>query len=123
MTRKTSRLKLPTVTPASPPWPCGHAPASTFGAFVDIGIKETALVHVSEMSDAFVKDPMDVLKVGDTREFRVVSLDPVRRRIGLSLKSPRAGSVPGAQRTWWPPPQVSDTAYNPFAELLKKKRK
>ena len=57
-----------------------------FGAFVDIGIKETALVHVSEMSDAFVKDPMDVLKVGDAREFRVISLDPVRRRIGLEAE-------------------------------------
>ena len=39
-----------------------------FGAFVEIGIKESALIHVSEMSDRFVKDPMDVLKVGDVRE-------------------------------------------------------
>ena len=58
-----------------------------FGAFVDIGIKESALIHVSEMSDRFVKDPMEVLKVGDIREFRIISLDTVRRRIGLSLKS------------------------------------
>jgi uncharacterized protein len=58
-----------------------------FGAFVEIGIKESALIHVSEMSDRFVKDPMEVLKVGDVREFRIISLDPVRRRIGLSLKS------------------------------------
>jgi uncharacterized protein len=94
-----------------------------FGAFVDIGIKETALVHVSEMSDRFVKDPLDVLKVGDTREFRVVSLDPVRRRIGLSLKSPERERSPAPRERRGPTPQVSDTAYNPFAELLKNKRK
>jgi uncharacterized protein len=58
-----------------------------FGAFVDIGIKESALIHVSEMSDRFVKDPMEALKVGDVREFRIISLDPTRKRIGLSLKS------------------------------------
>jgi protein Tex len=58
-----------------------------FGAFVEIGIKESALIHVSEMSDRFVKDPMDALKVGDVREFRIISIDPARKRIGLSLKS------------------------------------
>ena len=67
-----------------------------FGAFVDIGIKESALIHVSEMSDRFVKDPMEVLKVGDVREFRIISLDPVRRRIGLSLKG-EGRSAAGAQ--------------------------
>jgi uncharacterized protein len=58
-----------------------------FGAFVDLGIKETALVHISELSDAYVKDPMDVIKVGDVFEFRIISLDLDRRRIGLSRKS------------------------------------
>lgn len=58
-----------------------------FGAFVDLGIKESALLHVSEMSDRFVDDPMDVLKVGDVRDFRIISLDETRRRIGVSLKS------------------------------------
>lgn len=58
-----------------------------FGAFVDIGIKESALIHVSEMSDRFVKDPLEVLKVGDVKEFRIISLDLARKRIGLSLKS------------------------------------
>jgi protein Tex len=62
-----------------------------FGAFVEIGIKESALIHVSEMSDRFVKDPMEVLKVGDVREFRIISIDPVRKRIGLSLKSGQKG--------------------------------
>jgi uncharacterized protein len=58
-----------------------------FGAFVDLGIKETALVHISEMSDAFVKDPLDAVKVGDILEFRIISLDKDRKRIGLSRKT------------------------------------
>ena len=57
-----------------------------FGAFVDIGLKETALVHISEMSDHFVKDPLAAVKVGEVMEFRIVSLDAERRRIGLSRK-------------------------------------
>jgi uncharacterized protein len=58
-----------------------------FGAFVDLGIKETALVHVSELSDHFVKDPLELVKVGDVLEFTIISLDTDRRRIGLSRKT------------------------------------
>ncbi|MDR1277798.1 MAG: RNA-binding transcriptional accessory protein [Treponema sp.] len=58
-----------------------------FGAFVDLGIKESALLHISEMSDHFVKDPLDTVKVGDVLEFRILSLDRDRRRIGLTRKS------------------------------------
>jgi uncharacterized protein len=58
-----------------------------FGAFVDLGIKETALVHISELSDHFVKDPLEVVKVGDVLEFTILSLDTDRRRIGLSRKT------------------------------------
>ena len=58
-----------------------------FGAFVDIGLHETALIHVSELSDSFVSDPMDVIKVGDIKEFTILSLDRDRMRISLSLKS------------------------------------
>ncbi|AEF80986.1 helix-hairpin-helix domain-containing protein [Leadbettera azotonutricia] len=61
-----------------------------FGAFVDLGIKETALVHISELSDHFIKDPMDLVKVGDVLEFRIISLDNDRRRIGLSRKTERS---------------------------------
>ncbi|MDA8410280.1 MAG: Tex family protein [Treponema sp.] len=149
-----------------------------FGAFIDIGIKESALIHVSEMSDRFVKDPLEVLKVGDVKEFRIISLDIARKRIGLSLKSeggqrggqggatqsgnrgvperpaPQAGnrgdrpsfdgrSAPPRQRegvagsgsrgprpekSWEPrreKPSAEDdgTTYNPFAELLKNRKK
>ena len=58
-----------------------------FGAFVDIGLHETGLIHISELSDTFVKDPMDVIKVGDVKEFTILALDKDRRRISLSLKS------------------------------------
>ena len=61
-----------------------------FGAFVDIGLHETGLVHLSEMSDSFVENPMDVVKVGDVFEFTIIQLDVDRRRIGLSLKSDAA---------------------------------
>ena len=64
-----------------------------FGAFVDLGIKETALVHISEMSNDFVKDPMNMVKVGDVFEFRIISLDMDRRRIGLSRKTQPPASV------------------------------
>ena len=58
-----------------------------FGAFVDIGLHETALIHVSELSDSFVSDPMEVIKVGDIKEFTIIALDKDRMRISLSLKS------------------------------------
>lgn len=61
-----------------------------FGAFVDIGLHETGLVHLSEMSDNYVENPMDVVKVGDVHEFTIIQLDVDRRRIGLSLKSDAA---------------------------------
>ena len=61
-----------------------------FGAFVDIGLHETGLIHVSELSDSFVKDPMEVCKVGDVHEFTIIGLDMDRRRISLSLKSDAA---------------------------------
>ncbi|MDE6718480.1 MAG: RNA-binding transcriptional accessory protein, partial [Treponemataceae bacterium] len=46
-----------------------------FGAFVDIGLHETGLIHISELSDNFVSDPMDVIKVGDVKDFTIIDLD------------------------------------------------
>jgi uncharacterized protein len=106
-----------------------------FGAFVDIGIKESALIHISELSDRFVRDPMEVLKVGDVREFRIISIDTARRRIGLSLKAApkpeRHGSAPkrvvvrkaAAASNGGPRREDEGMTYNPFAELLKNRRK
>jgi uncharacterized protein len=70
-----------------------------FGAFVDIGLKETALVHISELSDHFVKDPMDTVKVGDVLEFTIISLDRDRRRISLSRRRPATVSPGNAGNT------------------------
>lgn len=66
-----------------------------FGAFVDIGLHETGLIHVSELSDNFVSDPMEVVKVGDVFEFTIIALDKDRRRISLSLKSDAASRIGG----------------------------
>jgi uncharacterized protein len=56
-----------------------------FGAFVDIGLKNDGLVHISRMSKSFVKNPMDVVTVGDIVDVWVVSVDVERERVGLSL--------------------------------------
>lgn len=58
-----------------------------FGAFVDIGIKETALLHISEMSDTYVSNPGEIVKVGDIIEAKIMEIDPVRKRVSLSLKT------------------------------------
>jgi uncharacterized protein len=58
-----------------------------FGAFVDIGIKENGLLHISEMSDRFVESALDELKVGQEVKVRVLGIDMDRRRISLSCKS------------------------------------
>jgi len=57
-----------------------------FGAFVDIGVKQDGLVHVSQMADKFVKNPMEIVSVGDVVDVRVTSIDLERGRIGLSMK-------------------------------------
>ena len=66
--------------------PCVVTNVTAFGAFVDIGIHEHGLIHVSQLSDNYVSDPSKVLKVHQQLEARVISVDPERRRIGLSLK-------------------------------------
>jgi uncharacterized protein len=110
-----------------------------FGAFVDLGIKETALLHISEMSDSYVADPMSAVKVGDVKECTIIALDPDRRRISLSLKKPRTDTNPREKEVSGTPKRVvarrdgerekpreryqgSDdgTKYNPFAGLLGK---
>ena len=57
-----------------------------FGAFVDIGVHQDGLVHISQLADSFVKDPMDVVKVQQRVRVRVMEVDIPRKRIGLSMK-------------------------------------
>jgi len=57
-----------------------------FGAFVDIGVKQDGLVHISQLADRYVRDPLDVVGVGDVVEVRVIGVDLQRGRIALSMK-------------------------------------
>lgn len=57
-----------------------------FGAFVDIGVKNDGLVHISQLSDKFIKHPMDVVSVGDTVKVKIISIDYDKHRVGLTMK-------------------------------------
>jgi len=60
---------------------------AAFGAFVDIGVHQDGLVHVSQLADRFVKDPREVVKAGDVVKVRVVEVDIARKRIALTMRS------------------------------------
>jgi uncharacterized protein len=123
---------------------------ANFGAFVDIGVHQDGLVHVSQLADGFVKDPYAVVKAGQIVKVRVLEVDLPRKRIGLTMRSgaaaprpqgeqaPRAQAPPrpqgppvrgGAQapqparppRPQAPPPQpAAKTAFAAAFEKLKK---
>ena len=57
-----------------------------FGAFVDIGVKHDGLVHISEMSEKFVKNPSDIVSVGDIVKVKVIGIDNERQKVKLSMK-------------------------------------
>ena len=61
-----------------------------FGVFVDLGVHQDGLVHISEITDKFIRHPSDVLKVGQVVKVRVIGVDKKRNRIALSMKSPSA---------------------------------
>lgn len=67
---------------------------AAFGAFVDIGVHQDGLVHVSQLADRFVKDAHEVVKAGDVVKVRVVEVDIPRKRIGLSMRKDGEGSAP-----------------------------
>jgi uncharacterized protein len=72
---------------------------TAFGAFVDVGVHQDGLVHVSELAHRFVKDPAEVVKTGDRVKVKVIKLEKDRRRIGLSIKQasdPPRGAPPSA---------------------------
>ncbi len=112
---------------------------TAFGAFVDVGVHQDGLVHVSQLCDRFVKDPSDVVKVGDKLSVKVMEVDLVRKRIALSARTDAkpaarvAGDAPqgrptGGGRERRPPartpslnerqqPAGPQFSYNPFANL------
>ena len=57
-----------------------------FGAFVDIGVKHDGLVHISQLSNNFVKNPSDVVSVGDIVKVKVIGIDMERQKVQLSMK-------------------------------------
>ena len=59
---------------------------TNFGAFVDIGVHQDGLVHISALSDQFVRDPRDVVKTGQVVKVKVMEVDLPRQRIGLSMR-------------------------------------
>ena len=99
---------------------------TAFGAFVDIGVHQDGLVHVSELSDNFVTDPAAVVKAGDRLMVTVIGVDRARQRISLSAKSkPTVGSASGGDapagrrgpRTSFAPSSGGGFSCNPFANL------
>ena len=102
---------------------------TAFGAFVDIGVHQDGLVHLSELSDNYVSDASSVVKAGDRLQVTVIGVDLARGRISLSAKSkPTIGAAPGGgaarpsggrprQRTSFAPSSGSGFSCNPVANL------
>ncbi|WP_163782357.1 Tex family protein [Myxococcus vastator] len=67
---------------------------TAFGAFVDVGVHQDGLVHVSQISTRFVKDPSEVVKVGDRLTVRVLTVDLARKRLALSVRAVQEGGAP-----------------------------
>ena len=57
-----------------------------FGVFVDIGVHQDGLVHISQITDKYIKHPLDVLSIGDIVEVKIISIDIPRKRIGLTMR-------------------------------------
>jgi uncharacterized protein len=105
---------------------------TAFGAFVDVGVHQDGLVHVSKLADRFVRDPKEVVKVGDRIQVRVMEVDLQRKRISLSAKkddrpdsqsatsSPKQNQGQPRGQSNRPTREKEKTfANNPFANLLK----
>ncbi|MCP4599530.1 MAG: RNA-binding transcriptional accessory protein [Proteobacteria bacterium] len=104
---------------------------TAFGAFVDVGVHQDGLVHISQLADRFIKDPAEVVKVGDEIQVRVLDVDLERKRISLSARSgapapkqskkidrpkPHHNSSKDRQE---PEKKQKKFSFNPFADLLK----
>jgi uncharacterized protein len=86
---------------------------TAFGAFVDVGVHQDGLVHISEMADRFVKDPREVVKAGDVVKVRVKEVDVNRKRIGLTMKS---GAIDKSNAPSRPPPAAKPVTARRGAE-------
>ncbi|HEX8961649.1 MAG TPA: Tex family protein [Rhodocyclaceae bacterium] len=98
---------------------------TNFGAFVDIGVHQDGLVHVSALSNKFVKDPHTVVKAGDVVKVKVLEVDVARKRIALTMRltdeaKPREASAPAARRNAPPPRREAPPANNAMAAAFAK---
>ncbi|KQP60831.1 Tex family protein [Methylobacterium sp. Leaf112] len=103
---------------------------TAFGAFVDVGVHQDGLVHISMLADRFVKDPRDVVKPGDVVQVRVVEVDPNRKRIALSMRSDDADTsrpgrreerpAPARMQAAPPPPRAGAEPGGAMAEALRR---
>jgi len=106
---------------------------ANFGAFVDIGVHQDGLVHISHLADSFVKDPRQVVKAGDVVKVKVLEVDAPRKRIALSMKSDAPVTVsretrsqeaprsrPQGQRSTGKPRQEIPQASGAMADALSK---
>ncbi len=104
---------------------------AAFGAFVDIGVHQDGLVHVSQLADKFVKDPHEVVKAGDVVKVRVVEVDVARKRIALSMRKdidtsaprerPRDPPVRANQRPPQEAPRSTGSLGDRLSEAMRKK--
>ncbi|WP_201545129.1 Tex family protein [Psychrobacter sp. H7-1] len=90
-----------------------------FGCFVDVGVHQDGLVHISEMANDFVEDPMNLVKPGDIVSVRVISIDAKRNRIGFSMKSEDAAS---AKRATSPQRSTDKNAENAVTKPAKARK-
>jgi protein Tex len=104
---------------------------AAFGAFVDVGVHQDGLVHISALSKTFVKDPREVVKPGDIVKVKVLEVDKARKRIALTMRlddpaearqtRERGGEPTRAQKAAAAPaPAARGTGANPFADAFKK---
>jgi len=92
-----------------------------FGAFVDVGVHQDGLVHISELADRYIKEPSDVAKVGQIVKVHVLSADPKSKRIALSMKNPAQSATPQAKK---PAPLIMPRTMNDkVAELADRWKK
>ena len=88
-----------------------------FGAFVDIGVHQDGLVHISELSNRYVKEPSDVVKVGQIVKVQVLSADTKTKRIALSMKTKAAPGAEPQHKKPTPPPKPRPTMDDKLAAL------
>jgi uncharacterized protein len=106
---------------------------TNFGAFVDIGVHQDGLVHISMMSHKFIKDPREVVKAGDVVKVKVLEVDVARKRVALTMKldaappreASRDSNAPRPNERKAPPrrepePQGNGMMAEAFAKALKK---